>query len=648
METPAPFLEGIEVLQTCTADAAPTARRAVAFAGQMARLMGAEVSSAQGFDDEPFLTRGKSHLAGPALDWQEAQPSRIVLVATGDSGFQSMEGQSAVVLRASSMTSEATLFANSGLADLLGDPDRAPLIPHGDFGAGTVGYAVFGALCAVACKWRRFGEPETATVEADGVLGWINWKAAMAGDLGKDLRRQGNAAEWPVVECADGHFALVYTERDWPALVKMIGDERLEEERFASFRGRIGHRDAYMSIIREWARALTKVELVALFELHQIPAAPVMTVQDLLNDALLEHRNAFETVALDGAKTCRTPVLPHRVVRRAEKPAANGKLDVSEKLPLAGFRVLDLGIITAGAGVSALLADLGAEVLKIESETYPDPFRAWAGDADSPFFVGNNRNKYGVAIDLKTASGKARFLELVNGADVVVENFRRGVLNRLGLDYETLREQNPDIILASISGVGLTGPGASNSSFGSTLEASSGFSAAVHYKDGLPWITGRNVNYPDQTVVIYAAAAITAALSNPCRGMQLDISQRDVAVFLSGAQVEAASSGVDGAPRSNGQAVPTSEGRWVAMDDASARMVEGNQTSDALLAWCRERNVAAAKVLRGSEMYQANERAGNGVFERSPDGRVVKGFPFQLTRTPMSILRESPQLETSS
>ena len=113
--------------------------------------------------------------------------------------------------------------------------------------------------------------------------------------------------------------------------------------------------------------------------------------------------------------------------------------------PLAGLRVLDFGLLTAGANTSAMLADLGADVLKIESGAYLDPFRV-VGKMDndegwwnrSPQFRFTNRNKRGLAIDLKHKDGQRLIRELAAHCDVVVENFRRGVLDRAGLGYKDL------------------------------------------------------------------------------------------------------------------------------------------------------------------------------------------------------------------
>ncbi len=645
------FLAGIEVLQLATRSSPNVVRGAVDLAGQMARQLGAVVFVDEHFDTgDSFLSRGKTRFSQNVTAWLESDPLRFILAADHELAHALPQNR-IVVLQADELSNEAVLFAESGLADLLGDPERPPIIPTGAYGAGTVAYGLLAALTGLVAMQRRFGVADKAIVDAVGTIAWVNWKAAAAGALGKDIHRQGDEAEWPVIACRDGYAALVYQERDWPNIVAMVGDEQLSDERFATFAGRAAARGEYMDIIRRWASGLSKSEINAAFLEFDIPAASVMEAEDLLQDPLLRHRDAFDAAPIGETGDGLTPRLAHRVVERSED---SGTAPVTDNLlPLAGMRVLDLGIITAGAGVSALLADLGAEVIKVESYTYPDPFRQWAGQAVSPLFKCNNRNKFAVALDLKDRDDKARFLSLVATADVVVENFRRGVLDRLGLGYDQLRSVNPAIMLASISGQGLSGPGCGASSFGSTLEASSGFSAHISYGEDAPYITGRNVNYPDQTVVLYAAAVITAALSGPARGMQLDVSQRDVAVYLAGEEIERASVGLDVAPQDNGQAFLTSDRQWVALPTAPVRDTLGLSN---LEDWCktfsaeelvealRELGIGAAVVRSGSEMYEQFEARNSDVFTRSPDGAMVKGFPFQFERHPMSIRLNSPEV----
>src|SRR3954453_3446033 len=131
--------------------------------------------------------------------------------------------------------------------------------------------------------------------------------------------------------------------------------------------------------------------------------------------------------------------------------------------PLAGVRILDLTRVVSGPFCTMLLGDLGADVVKVEepdrgdeSRTYGPPFQG----GESAYFLSVNRNKRGIALDLKSDEGRATALELAARAGVVVENFRPGTLGRLGLGWEALKAANPQIVLCSISGFGGEGPDA--------------------------------------------------------------------------------------------------------------------------------------------------------------------------------------------
>ncbi|MEP6870685.1 MAG: CoA transferase [Anaerolineaceae bacterium] len=171
--------------------------------------------------------------------------------------------------------------------------------------------------------------------------------------------------------------------------------------------------------------------------------------------------------------------------------------------PLAGIRVLDLGAFIAGAFAPTILASYGADVIKVEPLD-GDPFRI-AGLQ----FVGHNRGKRGLAIDLKTVEGKEAFFDLVRVSDVVLDNYRIGVRERLGIDYEALRKENPRIISCSVSGYGPVGPLASDPGFDPLLQARSGMMAAQG-GDGEPVFYTVAVN--DSASAMMAAFGIVAAL----------------------------------------------------------------------------------------------------------------------------------------
>lgn len=349
---------------------------------------------------------------------------------------------------------------------------------------------------------------------------------------------------------------------------------------------------------------------------------------------------------------------------------------------LEGCRVLDLGIITAGAATAALLADFGAEVIKVESPTYRDPFRAWSAqdepDAMPPLFRATNRNKRAISIDLKRPEGQAIFLRLARRADVVVENFRRGVMEGLGLGFARLREANPDIVLASISSQGETGPDAGHVSYGSTLEALSGLAWVTGYQGGKPEVSGRDVNYPDQIVALFAAGAIATALRSVRKGeggSHLDLSQRDLAAFMIGDRFAAASQGESVTRQGNAQhhyplqdCFLAADGAWVALsvpasalpllskilaaDDLDCPDVLRATITVAIAARpAREAvnffvglGVPAAAVNDGNGMMADWSEAWQHALQRDERGLIVKGFPLQVDEAPLAIERPTPQV----
>jgi crotonobetainyl-CoA:carnitine CoA-transferase CaiB-like acyl-CoA transferase len=325
---------------------------------------------------------------------------------------------------------------------------------------------------------------------------------------------------------------------------------------------------------------------------------------------------------------------------------------------LKGCRVLDLGIITAGAATSAILADLGAEVLKIESPSYNDPFRRWTGETLPgehvdlpPFFRMTNRGKFNVGIDLKKAEGRAIFLKLVEQSDIVVENFSRGVLGRLGLDFATLRSVNPKIILASISSQGDDGPDANFISFGSTLEAMAGLAAVTGYADGPPVVSGIELNYPDQVVAIFAAAmAVTAwhaTKAGKAEGVQLDLSQRELTSFLCGEQFIAPETAKrEGNSQGSGlqDCFRSRDGEWVAVTIAEDQLAGLGLApeiqaaaaaawfaalgADAIIARLTAAGAAAARVLDGNGVLAERGKGWSAALAEGRDGETVKGGVF--------------------
>lgn len=217
----------------------------------------------------------------------------------------------------------------------------------------------------------------------------------------------------------------------------------------------------------------------------------------------------------------------------------DGGLPARRSGPLNGVIVLDVTRVVAGPYCSMILADLGATVIKIENPNDPDYTRTFppmVETADGPasaFYAQYNRNKQGVSLDLRSPAGKALFLALVAKADILVENFRPGVMDRFGLGYEALRAVNPRLVYTAISGYGRTGPNANRPGYDNSGQAAGGLWSMNGYPGQPPLRVGTIIG--DLSASLYAATGTLAALREAERtglGQLVDISQQDSVLSL--------------------------------------------------------------------------------------------------------------------
>ncbi len=210
----------------------------------------------------------------------------------------------------------------------------------------------------------------------------------------------------------------------------------------------------------------------------------------------------------------------------------------SGRPPLAGIRVLDFSRVIAGPACTQALADMGAEIIKIEDPDGGDDTRRAPGPKIGPqthFFLAFNRGKKSLALDVGTPKGQALVLRLLEHCDVLVENFRPGVMKRFGLDYDSLKDRFPRLVYLSISAYGQTGAKSDRPGFDPVLQAESGMMSLTGEPDGPP------LRHPlaivDTLTSIHATAAILAALyarRDTDRGQYIDLALFDVAVAALG------------------------------------------------------------------------------------------------------------------
>ena len=205
-----------------------------------------------------------------------------------------------------------------------------------------------------------------------------------------------------------------------------------------------------------------------------------------------------------------------------------------ERLPMSGVRVLDLGTFIAGPHAASILAEFGAEVLKIEHPKAGDPFRRFGSTTDEPdltlAFLSEARNRRSVTMDLRQERGVELFLELVAQSDVLIENFRPGRMEEWGLGWEVLKEANPGLVFLRVSGYGQTGPYRKQSAFSHIAHAYSGLSYLAGFPGESPVVPG-SVPLGDYISSLYGAIGVLLALRHREKTGQGQVI--DVAIFES-------------------------------------------------------------------------------------------------------------------
>jgi len=598
--------------------------------------------------------------------------------------------------------SELAIQALGGLMHMVGEPARKPLKLGGHQASYPAGLTAFTGLMA-ALAARDAGRPAPSVrVSLAEVMQWVNWKAASgAAASGTSPGREGRNSEFQVLPCRDGHVAVVYTVTQWPATRALVGDPRLDDPKFNTRAGRRQNIAELYAALAPWFADRTREEIQKTAQARGVPFGPIFSPAELLRTEQYVARGFLTDMQHPTEGTLRLPQLPVQWNGRSFSPRPAPPLPAPHSIgevpssyegggvrspreesmtppsrktatppplkgevndrPLAGIRVLDFGLLTAGANTSAMLADLGADVIKIESGAYLDPFRV-VGKIDnddgwwnrSPQFRFTNRNKRGLALNLKDPEGQRVIRELAAKCDVVVENFRRGVLDRAGLGYKDLSAINPRLVFAAISSQGDTGPERMNVSFGSTLDATSGIASLTGYEGEEPRISGMDVNYPDQIVSLFATGIVIAAVTEGRRtgkGAFLDFSQREVASFTLGEEILAAARL---APRGNTEAgvaqqdcYQCADGGWLAvtLDTPDPSMADfcASKPRDAAVTALLARGIAAAPCFDGNDLLR--DIALQGVtLVRDENGGLVKGLPYRLGGEGLVIERPAPDL----
>lgn len=431
-----------------------------------------------------------------------------------------------------------------------GDSDAGDLPPLKVFGHFASLQAALGAALATLAALEKaqlsgVGEYIDASVQAHvasmleaAFVAW-SYRGEIAGRSGGHL-----LSPWKILQAKDGLIFLVTVEDDqWGRLIDMMGGpDWAELEIFATFADRAENQDVLHIYIEEWTKQHTVEELFHQGQSQRICFAPVLAMADLEAQAHLIDREFFHQLEQPGVGlvthlgspyvatpnnwALRTPA-PKLGEHTGQSFAPTGSNSpppptraalAPNARPLAGVRIVDFSWVWAGPYCTLNLSHLGAEVIKVESSTRPglgrrlpvSPLDVEVTLNTSGYFNQWDQGKKSVDFDLSTPEGLKSVHALIATADVVVDNYATGVMDRLGLSDATLRELNPHVIIASITGFGHTGPLRQYMGYGPTTAPLSGLASMTGYVDGPPREAGVSVG--DPAAGLTAAFGIAAAL----------------------------------------------------------------------------------------------------------------------------------------
>lgn len=352
---------------------------------------------------------------------------------------------------------------------------------------------------------------------------------------------------WGIFECSDGLIFLVAVEVDqWDRLVEMMGNpDWALLEVFATFDDRAANRDLLNIFIQEWTIEHKVEDLFHEGQARRICFAPVFTMADLARQEHLHERGFFPSGPHEAAGDLTYMGAPYHLtpdsweltttapmLDQTSAPTFSGQRIPPASLdptavalrPLEGVRVVDFSWVWAGPFMTMHLAHLGAEVIKIESSARPSLGRRLPVHPPEleptlntcGYFNQWDQGKKSVELDLTDPSAIDTVLQLIATADVVVDNYATGVMDRLGLSDDVLRAANPEVIIASVTGFGHTGPLAEYMGYGPTTAPLSGLTSMTGHVGGQPEEAG--ISFGDPAAGLAAAFAVMASLVGRSHG----------------------------------------------------------------------------------------------------------------------------------
>ena len=448
--------------------------------------------------------------------------------------------------------------ALGGAVATTGDMDTPPLKTFGELNfvlSGT--YTAIAALAAVN-RVRTTGAGQRGHVPVheciasclEHVLMWYWYHERLPNSSGAALERRGSL-HWSnayVVMPAQGGTIMVTPTPSFDNqlvwLIEKDAHEDLLDPKYQEPENRRAFIQRMMAVLRGWVAQREVEELFFEAQAHHAPYGWVLPVDKVAENPQLEARQWWTDYRVDG-RDVRGPGTPYRLSatpwtlnpsredsepwgeRRREPPVSR---TAPQARPLEGLRILDFTHVLAGPFATRILGDLGADVVKVNSTA-----RAGPNGPDSTYYIMWNRNKRGLALDMSRTESRDICRRLAEKADVVIDNFSVGVLDRWGVGYDDVQAANPKVIYVQMSGMGDGGPWSNFVTYAPTIHALAGLT----YLTGVPGRQdiGIGYSYNDHCAGLHGACAILAAVEarrHTGRGQRIDMSQFEVGVNLLG------------------------------------------------------------------------------------------------------------------
>jgi crotonobetainyl-CoA:carnitine CoA-transferase CaiB-like acyl-CoA transferase len=438
---------------------------------------------------------------------------------------------------------DGVLASTGAIAFKAGIPEKDPLFPPASFV--DDGSSVSFAFATLAALWQRENDGagqvlDCSVNEAIANMGdWAvpnTWIREVANQSTPEIRN-GAGPLWPSFPCADGYVRVVIlAPRQWRAMRAWLGEpEYLQDPELDTMPGRLAISEVVINpLITELFAGRTMDDIAAEAQSRGIVCTPLAMPADVLANEHFKVRGSLVEVDLGGGLRGPIPsgflevdgeragpvVGPPAVGQHtssvfaaiaSEEPRPTPSDTPPAAAPLAGLRVADFGIGGVGVEVGRMLAEYGAEVLKIESRTYPDFIRLASGGEMSPSFASSSRSKLGFGANAKHPDGNRVLKDLIARCDAVIENNSTGVMDELGLGYGELRAVNPGVVMLSSQLMGSRGPWADFRGYGPSTRAAGGIEMLWNYDDQDEPAGGVSI-FPDHLCGRIGALGIMAAL----------------------------------------------------------------------------------------------------------------------------------------